>query len=67
MLARIGTYVAIYGMAAIIMGFFNYCPRLLMWIYIWGDTTAWIIKIALVLGGGILYLVGSKLNKQSNT
>ncbi len=53
---NIGSAMAIFGILAIVLGFLNRVPKLLMWIYNWGETTAWIIKIALVVVGGALYL-----------
>ena len=57
---KIGSIMALFGIAAIVMNFLDLVPRLLMWIYNWGDTTAWIIKIGLVVVGGALYLLGPK-------
>lgn len=59
-LGKLGGTIAILGILAIVLDFVNRVPRVLMWIYNWGDNTAWIIKIALVVGGGILFFVGSK-------
>lgn len=60
MLSKIGTYMALFGVLAIVLGFFDYSPKILYWIYNWGNITAWIIKLALVLIGGVLYLIGTK-------
>ena len=57
---KIGGFMAVLGILAIVMNFLDRVPRLLMWIYNWGDTTAWIIKIGLVVVGGALYLLGPK-------
>lgn len=59
----IGTYMAIFGFLAIVLNFFNAVPRLLAWIYNWGEGVAWGIKIAFVVIGAILYFVGSKQNE----
>ena len=56
----IGSYIAIGGLLAIILDFIHMVPRFLMWIYAWGDTVAWGIKIALVILGTVLYLIGKK-------
>ncbi|WP_379972621.1 hypothetical protein [Eikenella halliae] len=40
------------------MDLFNYVPKVLFWIYNWGDGVAWGIKIALVVVGGALWLIG---------
>ena len=60
----IGTYKAIFGILAIILNFFNAVPRLLAWIYNWGEGVAWGIKIAFVIVGAILYFIGK--NQQGN-
>lgn len=66
---NIGSLLFILGAFAIVLDFFNRVPKLLMWIYNWGETTAWIIKIALVVVGGILWFMGKNdkdaENKQS--
>ncbi|MDH2205936.1 hypothetical protein HXZ62_11455 [Empedobacter falsenii] len=56
----IGTYMAIFGLLAIVLNFFNAVPRLLAWIYNWGEGVAWGIKIAFVIVGAILYFMGRK-------
>lgn len=55
---KIGSYMAFFGIFAVIMGFMNRVPSLLMWIYNWGETTAWIIKIGLIVVGGALFFFG---------
>ena len=56
----IGKYMAIAGLLAIVLNFVNRVPRILMWIYSWGETTAWTIKIGLVVVGAILFFMGNK-------
>ena len=50
----------IFGALATVLGFMNSVPRLLMWIYNWGETIAWIIKIGLIVVGAALYFMGNK-------
>lgn len=57
---KIGGIIFSLGVLAIVLDFVNYVPRLLFWIYFWGDGVAWIIKILLVIGGAALYLYGKK-------
>lgn len=64
---KIGSYIAIFGLFAIVMGFLNKVPRLLSWIYNWGVTTAWIIKIAMVLVGAALYFMDSSSEEEPET
>ncbi|WP_433896396.1 hypothetical protein [Sphingobacterium mizutaii] len=42
------------------MNFFNAVPRILLWIYNWGEGTAWLIKIAFVLVGAALWWFAGK-------
>ncbi len=57
---KIGSYMVFFGLFAIVLNFFDRVPSILMWIYSWGDTTAWVIKLALVVVGAILFFVGGK-------
>lgn len=57
---RIGSLMVFFGVFAIVLNFFDAVPRLLAWIYNWGDTAAWAIKIGLVVVGGILWLLASR-------
>lgn len=56
----LGSFLFIIGVLAIIMDYANRVPRILAWIYNWGDTTAWAIKIGLVVIGAALYLAARK-------
>ncbi|MCF6349766.1 MAG: hypothetical protein L3J23_01885 [Flavobacteriaceae bacterium] len=57
---KIGSTMAIVGIIAIVMNFLDRVPAILIWIYSWGETTAWVIKIALVVIGAVLFFVGKK-------
>ena len=57
---NIGSTLAILGILAIFLDFFNRVPKVLVWIYNWGDGVAWVIKIAFVVVGGALWLIGRK-------
>lgn len=52
--------MALLGGLAIVLNFLDRVPRLLMWIYNWGDNVAWAIKIGLVVVGGALYFLSPK-------
>jgi phosphotransferase system glucose/maltose/N-acetylglucosamine-specific IIC component len=56
----IGTYMMIFGAAAIAMDFLGFVPKILIWIYKWGETNAWIIKIGLIVVGAVLYFLAPK-------
>lgn len=57
---KIGSIMVFYGVFAIILNFFNAVPRLMFWIYSWGETLAWVIKIAFVVVGGAMWLMANK-------
>jgi len=50
----IGSLLIFYGILTIVLDFFNYVPRIMQWVYSWGDTTAWILKIGVVVVGYLL-------------
>ena len=52
--------MALLGGLAIVLNFLDRVPRLLMWIYNWGDNVAWAIQIGLVVVGGALYFLSPK-------
>lgn len=56
---KLGSLMFFLGIFAIILNFVGRVPRLLMWIYTWGETVAWVIKIAFVVVGAVLYFMGS--------
>jgi hypothetical protein len=56
----IGSLMFLFGAASVVFGFMDRVPRLLMWIYNWGDGVAWAIKIGLIVVGAILYFMGSR-------
>ncbi|NRD20899.1 hypothetical protein HNV08_12655 [Winogradskyella eckloniae] len=55
---KIGGYMVFFGLFAIVLNFFDRVPTILMWIYSWGDTAAWAIKIGLVVVGAVLFFMG---------
>lgn len=57
---KIGSYMVFFGLFAIILNFLDRVPSLLIWIYSWGDTTAWAIKIGLIVIGAVLFFMGGK-------
>ena len=59
-LSSIGAFLALAGVASIALNFFNYNLRILMWIDTWGSTMGWVIRVGLIIAGGVLYLIGSR-------
>ena len=49
-----GALVAFYGVLSAILSFFYYELGILMWINKWGGGTAWLIRLALIVGGGVV-------------
>ena len=58
MMQNFGSTLAVLGILAICLDLCNYVPKVLFWIYNWGDGVAWGIKIAFVVVGGALWLIG---------
>lgn len=58
MMQNFGSTLMGLGVLAIFLDFFNYVPKVLFWIYSWGDGVAWVIKITLLVVGGALWLIG---------
>ena len=55
---KIGSYMVFFGLFAIVLNFVDRVPTILMWIYSWGDTAAWAIKIGLIVVGAVLFFMG---------
>lgn len=62
----IGSLLIVFGIAAIIFGFMEKVPKLLVWIYNWGEGAAWAIKIGFVVVGAIFLIMGSKRQSTNN-
>lgn len=56
----IGAFLVLAGIASIVLNFINWNLKILMWIDMWGTTVGWIIRVGLIVAGGILYLLGSR-------
>lgn len=57
---KIGSLMVFFGFFAIVLNFVHAVPRILAWIYNWGDAVAWGIKTGLIVIGALLWLAGSK-------
>ncbi|MES0489813.1 MAG: hypothetical protein ABUK01_07485 [Leptospirales bacterium] len=66
-LQSIGGFIAIMGVASILLYQFGYELKLLSWIDNWGMNVGWTIRGALLAIGGGLWFVGfkSQQNQQS--
>ncbi|MFV0605461.1 MAG: hypothetical protein ACK5NK_06415 [Niabella sp.] len=63
----LGSFLTIIGVIAIITNYMDRVPRLLFWIYNWGDNVAWIIKIGLIVIGLILIFAAGSKKKSEET
>jgi hypothetical protein len=59
-LTTIGSLMVLCGIASAILSFFGYNLRLLLWIDSWGLVAGWIIRIALIVVGGVIFFIGKK-------
>ncbi|MEM1442722.1 MAG: hypothetical protein AAGF67_10295 [Verrucomicrobiota bacterium] len=55
---RIGGLMFFFGVGSAILYFLNFEFIILAWIDMWGPVVGWIIRAALAIVGGILWLVG---------
>lgn len=62
-ISSLGALMVVFGLASSILSFFDYNLRLLMWVDMWGTTTGWIIRIALILGGAALFFLTNKASE----
>jgi len=53
---KIGSSLFLIALLAIVLNFVDMVPRLLIWIYAWGDATAWAIKIGVLVLGAALWV-----------
>lgn len=58
-----GLVLAAMGIISMVLSIFNYNIRLLSWIDIWGSTAGWIIRILLILVGGVLFFLFGRDNE----
>ncbi len=54
----LGSTLFILGLLAFVLNFMNAVPKVLAWIYEWGEETAMWIKIGLMVGGAALWILG---------
>lgn len=54
----IGMYMAIAGVASVVLNFMEMNLRLLMWIDMWGEGVGWAIRIGLIVIGAVLFFMG---------
>jgi len=57
---KLGGMMFFFGVGSIVLYFLKMQFVVLAWIDLWGPTTGWIIRGALAVVGGILWLAGAK-------
>lgn len=62
-----GSALVYLGVWAIILNFFNFVPKVLVWIYEWGEGPAWGIKIGVIVVGGLLWWLGRRQSPAAET
>jgi len=63
-MSKLGGYLALFGIVSIILSFFNYNLKILMWIDNWGATTGWIIRGGLIVLGAVLFFIGGNSTEE---
>ena len=61
---RFGSTLFILGLLAFGLNYMNAVPKVLAWIYNWGEDTAMWIKAGITGGGALLWLFGSFCRKR---
>lgn len=56
-----------FGVGSIVLSFLNMEFIVLAWIDHWGPTAGWVIRIGLIVIGGVMWLVGKKPESQSKS
>lgn len=64
-LSAIGGFLALAGVASIILNFIGYNLRILVWIERWGTGAGWAIRIGLIVVGLLLLFLGQKYSSKS--
>lgn len=60
---KISTALIMLGIISMILNFIDYVPKMLTWIYNWGEAVAWVIMIAMVVAGVLLNILIRKNTK----
>ena len=61
----LGGLMFLFGAGSMVLGLVGYEFTLLMWVDNWGPTVGWIIRIALAVVGGALWLFGEDAGGQA--
>lgn len=56
----IGGFLFFFGVGSMVLHFLEREFVILMWVDNWGPTVGWVIRIAMVVVGGALWLMGQR-------
>ena len=56
----IGSTLLFFGIGTIVLNLIGFEFAILAWIDMWGETVGWAIRAAMIVGGGVLYFLGSR-------
>ena len=62
---KIGVYIAIVGVALIVLPYFGLTIRFFDWVNNWGETVSWAIKIGLIVIGAFLFFMGKPSQEEA--
>lgn len=58
-----GSLLLFVGVGTVVLNLVGYEFRILMWIDNWGETVGWAIRAALIVAGGVLWVLGDRAEK----
>lgn len=61
-IASFGAFMALAAVISSVLSFVGYNLRVLMWVDMWGETMGWVVRGGVLVAGGLLYFVFSKLS-----
>lgn len=64
-IASLGGFMAVAALISGALSFVGYNLRILMWVDMWGPTTGWVIRGAVLVVGAILFFVFGKMARSS--
>lgn len=59
-----GLVLAAMGLVSALLSIFNYNIRLLAWIDSWGIAMGWVLRVVLILTGGVLFLLFGRTEEE---
>ncbi|MFH1434960.1 MAG: hypothetical protein ABIJ56_04500 [Pseudomonadota bacterium] len=62
-IGSIGSFLALAGVASIILYFIGWNLVILMWIDMWGPVLGWVIRIGVTVLGAGLFVIGMIMKK----